>query len=306
MIKIIKPKKLKEGDLIGIVSPSDPLLDPYRDKQFKSGLRFLKNLGFEVTIGKNICSKNPKERAKDINEMFAAKNIKAIIASQGGDTSEKLIPFIDFNIIRKNPKIFLGMSDITVLLNVINTKTGLITFHGNDVKWGFGRKPTEYDKTEFFRVLTNTSEKEIPANRERQTIRSGKTKGRLIGGNLRCFLKLVNTEFWPDFNDSILFLEGYKFDGDSCKSLLEKLNRLNVFKKIKGVVIGYIYGLQALKPESKQMEDILLEITKEYDFPILKVNDFGHNTPNTIIPIGAMVKIDADRKEIRIGEEVVL
>ena len=174
MVKRIFPERLKKGDFIGVVSASDPLKDIEKDKQFYSGINFLKNMGFNVILGENISSNEPEKRAKDINNFFMDKKIKAIIASQGGDTSEKLLPFVDFETIKKNPKIFLGISDITVLLNAINTKTSLITFHGNDVKYGFGRNPTEYDKTEFIRVLMDGSGGETPANKERKTIRSGK------------------------------------------------------------------------------------------------------------------------------------
>ena len=306
MVKRILPERLKEGDFIGVVSASDPLKDIEKDKQFDSGIKFLKNMSFNIILGKNLSSIDPEKRAEDINNFFKDKKVKAIIASQGGDTSEELLPFVDFEIIKKNPKILLGISDITVLLNAINTKTGLITFHGNDVKYGFGRNPTEYDKTEFSRILMNGSKGEIPANLERKTIRSGKAEGKLIGGNLYCLLKLANTEYWPDLEKSILFLEGYDFEKEDCESQLEKLKKLNVFDKIKGVIIGYIYSLQKLNPSSKQMEEILLEITKDYDFPILKVNDFGHNTPNTVLPVGAVIEMDADKKKIKLVEDICL
>lgn len=306
MVKRILPERLKKGDFIGVVSASDPLKDIENDKQFGSGIKFLENMGFHVVLGKNLSSIDPEKRAEDMNNFFRDKKIKAVIASQGGDTSDKLLPFLDFEIIKKNPKIFLGISDITVLLNAINTKTGLITFHGNDIKYGFGRNPTKYDKTEFSRILMNGSEGEIPANRERKTIRGGKAEGKLIGGNLYCLLKLANTEYWPDFEKSIIFLEGYDFEKEDCKSQLEKLKKLNVFDKTDGVIIGYIYGLQKLNPSSKQMEEILLEITKNYDFPILKVNDFGHNTPNTVLPVGAVIEMDADKKTIKLVEDIGL
>jgi muramoyltetrapeptide carboxypeptidase len=306
MVKRILSERLKEGDFIGVVSASDPLKDIEKDKQFDSGIKFLKNMGFNIILGKNLSSIDPEKRAEDINNFFKDKKVKAIISSQGGDTSEKLLPFVDFEIIKKNPKILLGISDITVLLNAINTKTGLITFHGNDVKYGFGRNPTEYDKTEFSRILMNGSRGEIPANKERKTIRSGKAEGKLIGGNLYCLLKLIDTEYCPDFEGSVLFLEEYDFEKEDCESQLEKLKKLNVFDKIKGVIIGYIYGLQKLNPSSKQMEEILLEITKDYDFPILKVNDFGHNTPNTVLPVGAVIEMDADKKKIKLVEDICL
>ena len=295
-------KRLKKGDLIGIVSPSDPLEDIEKDKQFDSGVKFLESLGFKIILGENISAKEPEKRAEDINKFFREVKVKAIIASQGGDSAEKLLPFIDFESIKRNPKIFLGISDITVFLNAINTKTGLITFHGNDVKYGFGRNPTDYDKNEFVRILMKDAKGEIPANGERKTVRSGKATGRILGGNLRCLLKLVDTEYWPDFTGAILFLEAYKIDKEKCLQCFKKLKEKKVFDQIKSVIVGFIFGMQEENPQGEQMEDILLKFTKDYKFPILKTNDFGHNTSNTVIPVGAMVEIDADKKKIKLIE----
>src|SRR3989344_2022470 len=300
---MILPKKLHKSDLIGVVSPSDPIENPESDEQFKSGIKFLENLEFRVLLGNYISSKNPKERAEDINQMFKNKEVKAIIASQGGDSAEKVLPFLDWQIIKENPKIFMGISDITVLLNAINTKTGLITFHGNDVKWGFGKNPSKYDKNEFINRLIKGEKGEITANKERKTIRNGKATGRLIGGNAYCLLKLKHTEFWPDFTDSILFLEEYKPTEEQCIKGINLFKELRVFDKINGVIIGHIFGFKVTS--GRQMEDILLELTKNYNFPILKVNDFGHNTPNTTIPLGVKVELDADNKKITILEKFI-
>ena len=299
---IMTLKRLKKGDLIGIVSPSDPLENIEKDKQFNSGVKFLEGLGFKIILGENISAKKPEKRAEDINKFFREVKVKAIIASQGGDSAEKLLPFIDFESIKSNSKIFLGISDITVLLNDINTKTNLITFHGNDVKYGFGRNPTAYDKNEFVRILMKDTKGEIPANGERKTIRNGKATGKILGGNIRCLLKLIDTEYWPDFTDSILFLEAYKIDKEKCLSYFKKLKEKKVFDKIKGVIVGFIFEMQEENPQSEQMEDILLNFTKDYSFPILKTNDFGHNIPNTVIPVGAIVEFDADKKKIKLIE----
>ena len=105
MVKSILPERLKRGDFIGVVSASDPLKDIEKDKQFDSGIKFLKNMGFNMILGKNLSSIDPEKRAEDINNFFKNKKVKAIIASQGGDTSEKLLPFLDFEVIKKNPKI---------------------------------------------------------------------------------------------------------------------------------------------------------------------------------------------------------
>jgi muramoyltetrapeptide carboxypeptidase len=302
-MKPIKPKKLQKGDTIGVVSPSEPIKNPGTDEQFKSGIKFLESLGFKIKLGRFLSSKNPEEKAEDINEMFRNKNIKAIIASQGGETANALLPFLDYESIRTNPKIFIGISDITVPLNAINKKTGLVTFHGNDVKWGFGRKPTDYDKEEFLNTLLKGKVKEIPSNSERKVIRTGKASGKLIGGNLSCILKLAGTEYFPDFKDSILFLEEYKPNTEEVEYRLNQLKQIGVFEMIKGIVIGHIESMK--KRDNREFEDILLELTKEYNFPILKTNDFGHNCPNTVIPIGIQAEIDCKTKTFKLLESPV-
>ena len=302
-MKILKPRKLEKGDIIGVVSPSESIENPESDKQFNSGIKFLENLGFKIKLGKFISSKNPEEKAKDINEMFKDSNVKLIIASQGGETANALLSFLDYELIKNNPKIFIGISDITVLLNAINKKTGLVTFHGNDIKYGFGKKPTDYDKEEFLNNLLRGEVRKIPPNSERISIRKGKASGKLIGGNLSCMLKLAGTEYLPDFKNSILFLEEYKPTTGEIEYRLNQIKQIGIFDKIKGVIIGHIEEMK--KSDEREFEDILLEITKEYDFPILKTNDFGHNTPNTFIPLGIKAEIDSENKIFKLLESSV-
>lgn len=302
-MKPLKPKKLQKGDTIGVVSSSEPIENSETDEQFKSGIKFLESLGFKIKLGRFLSSKNSEEKAKDINEMFKDKNIKAIIASQGGETANALLYFLDYESIKHNPKIFIGISDITVILNAINKKTGLVTFHGNDVKWGFGRKPTDYDKEEFLNTLSRSEEREIPKNSERKAIRNGKASGKLIGGNLSCILKLAGTEYFPNFKDSIFFIEEYKPTTEEVEYRLNQLKQIGVFENVKGIVIGHIEGIK--KSDEREFEDILLELTKEYDFPILKTSDFGHNCPNTVIPLGIKAEIDCKNKTFKLLESAV-
>lgn len=298
------PNKLEIGQTIGILSPSDPIEDE-EDKQFNAGIQSLEGLGFKIIKGNHLNPRSPQEKAEDIHSLFSNKEVHAIICSQGGDSAEEALPHINWETIKHNPKIFSGISDITVLLNAITHKTGLVTFHGNDIKWGFGRNPTAYDKREFVERLIEGKIGEVNLNRESKTIRKGVVRGKLLGGNLHCLLKLAHTEFWPNFENSILMLEAYHLTEEACLKHFEELKKLRVFDKVKGVIIGFIYGMQIENPESEQMEDILLQFTKDYDFPILKVNAFGHNCPNTPLPIGCRVELNADDRKIIILENCV-
>lgn len=287
------PKKLKTGDLIGIVSPS-AAITPDVLPQLRKGREYLHSLGFRTEVGKNHLKEldgsagTPEERAEDINSMFADHNIDAIICSQGGDTANSTLPYLDFNLIKHNPKIFMGISDITVLLNAIYSKTGLVTFHGNDVMWGFGKKPTAYDKQELIDRLVTGKIGEISKNSKWKTIRPGTAEGHLAGGNLRCILKLAGTDYQPDFQDSILFLEAFEITPEECSYMFHQLKQMGVFEQVNGIVVGYIWGLQksAKVRKKSQMEDVLKRTTADYDFPIVKCNDFGHNRSNTTLPLG--------------------
>lgn len=302
--------RLKKGDAIGVVAPSSRVESD--DEKLEHGTRFLENLGFEVVVGKHVCSNtlgyaaSALEKAEDINRMFADPDIKAILCAQGGDTANACLPELDWELIRANPKIFGGISDITVLLNAIYARTGLVTFHGNDLMWGFGRKPTPYDSQEFLHRLVEGRIGKIPANRPRQTIRRGRAEGRLLGGNLRCLLKLAGTHYLPDFSGAILFLESLGFDPASCDCMLHQLKQMGIFDQVRGVIIGYIDGVDNDPHADIYLQDVLLNVTGQYTFPVLKVNDFGHNCPNTVLPVGARVRIQADDiQEIEILEKCV-
>ncbi len=218
------PMRLKAGDAIGIVSPSTPVGDDL-DEQFWDGVDFLEYLELSPVIGDHVRSNtlgyaaSPQEKAEDINRMFADEAIKAIICSQGGATANACLSYLDWDAIRDNPKIFLGISDITVLLNAIHHKTGLVTFHGDDVMWGFGRHPADYDRQEFIARLMDARIGEVAANRERRTVRGGTAEGKLLGGNLSCLLKLAGTPYWPDFTGAIYFVEALNITPEACDYL---------------------------------------------------------------------------------------
>ncbi len=307
---MVIPAKLNSGDTIGIVAPSDPV-SPEFDGRLQAGVDLLESMGFRVRLGQYLHSQalgftaSAQEKAADINAMFGDSDVKAIICAQGGDSANASLNLLDWGLIGRNPKIFLGLSDITVLLNAIYAKTGLVTFHGNDILWGFGYDPTPYEVDEFRRFLIDGKIGAIPSNRSRKTVRSGKADGILLGGNIRCLLKLAGTSYWPDFTGSILFLEAYIISPSGCHTAFHQLKQMGVFDQINGVIIGYIDSMQKDSGIGPFMEEILREVTADYDFPILKINDFGHNCPNTILPVGGEARMDADAQFLEIIQPVV-
>ncbi len=296
--------KLKIGDTIGVIAP-DKALKGKDIKSLENATKYFESLGLKVKYGKYLfseddyCAGTPAERSKDLNDMFIDKEVRAIFTVKGGDMVNGILPYIDFENIKNNPKIFLGMSDITVLLCAINKLTGLITFHCQDYVW-FGKdEVTDYDKNEISDKLFNGNNVLIPYE-ERQFIdfRNEEITGKIYGTNARCLLKLVGTPYMPNLENAVLFLEGFHSDIIQWNAMLEQYNQMNAFNK--AIVFGYIYQLQHIEENKDSIVEELRKIN--LNIPIVKTNDFGHIHGNSIIPIGADVTINANEKSIVVSD----
>ena len=300
------PAALRHGDTIGIVAPSNPVTGALRG-QLERGMACLQRMGFAVRLGEHLRSATvgyaaaPLEKAADIRTMFADDSVAAILSAQGGDTANACLPYLDWNMIRAHPKIFMGISDITVLLNALYARAGLVTFHGDDLLWGLGRDQAPYTLEEFVERLVAGRIGPVRAGGPRATIRGGAAEGVLLGGNLPGLLKLAGTPYFPDLSGAILFVEAVDITPARCDHYFTQLKQMGVFGRLQGMLVGYIDGLENLPDQSIQMADVLLAVTAEYDFPILKVRDFGHNCPNTVLPVGGRVRMDADRQTYEIA-----
>jgi muramoyltetrapeptide carboxypeptidase len=308
--KIIKPKRLEKGDTIGIISPSGSAA--YNKKMFNAGLKVIKKLGFDYKLGKNVYAEldehknnysagTVEQRIEDLHWVFEDKEVDAIICSTGGVTANQLLRHIDYNIIKKNPKIFSGMSDITTLENPIFAKTGLVTFHGPIVMfmWEFAKeqelflnavKPEPLGQIKPFKPNTW------------QTIKPGKTSGRLVGGNFNTVAKLLGTEFEPDWRNKILLLEAFQMKSESVEDVMSDYANHGVYDKISGMIIGHLDGYDN-KPD---IATVVKRVTEGYNFPILKIDEFGHNCKNITIPIGVKATVDATNKTFSIDESAVI
>ena len=296
--------RLKAGDTIGVIAP-DKALKSKDIQPLENATRYFESLGLKVKYGKylfseeNYCAGTPMERAKDLNDMFSDKEVKAIFTVKGGDMVNGILPYIDFENIKNNPKIFLGMSDITVLLCAINKMTELITFHCQDYVW-FGKdEVTDYDKNEIVDKLFNGNKTIFPYE-ERQFIdfKNKEITGKIYGTNVRCLLKLVGTPYMPNLENVVLFLEGFHSDIIQWNTMLEQYNQMNAFNK--AIVFGYIYQLQHIEENKDSIVDELRKINS--NVPIVKTNDFGHVHGNSIIPIGADVTINANEMSIVVSD----
>lgn len=292
------PERLKKGDTIGLIAPSSPV-DKDDLEIINKSILLMESSGFTVRFAKNALSNTlgygttAKEKADDINEMFANPAVKAIFCISGGFNSNTTFDYIDYDRIKINPKIICGFSDSTSILNAIYNRTGLVTFHGPTFK-ALTSWPTAYGYEEVMKRFVEGGLALGQADDEFQTIQEGKTNGILVGGNLSLVNELVSGKYSIDFTDKILFIEELFLETppELASNYLYHMKQNGVFNKIKGIWIGNYDGSIAL-------ERILLDTLEgQYKFPIIKSNNFGHIDKKTVIPIGTMARIDtnSDRK----------
>ena len=297
----ILPKALKVGDTIGVVAPSNPIIDEIIE-EMERARKIIEEKGFKVKYSKNLFSNtngysaSAKEKAEDINSMFEDKEVKMIWCAKGGENSNSVFDYLDYEMIKKNPKIICGFSDITSITNIISAKTGLVTFSGTNFKT-IATDETDYSLKQILNRFVDNKLELGEKEDKYVTIHEGTGEGELIGGNLSLTRGLVEGKYKIDFEDKILFLEelGFETGPALASNYLYYMKQNGVFDKIKGLWIGNY------EHESNiSLEKIVLDVLdNEYDFPIIKSNNFGHIDTKAVIPIGTKVKIDTS-KEIKI------
>lgn len=290
------PSKLKIGDTIGVVAPSSPIIGNNIDELNKAK-EIVERSGFKVKYSKNIFSNTngysatAREKAEDINTMFADKEVKMIWCAKGGNNSNSTFEYLDYELIKKNPKIICGYSDITSITNMITEKTGLVTFSGTNFKT-IATDETDFSYKQALSRFVDGSSEFGPENEEYITIQKGKAEGELIGGNLSLTHGMVAGKYSLDFTDKILFLEelGFETDPEATSNNIYYMKQNGVFDKIKGLWIGNYEHESGIS-----LEKIIMDILDgEYKFPIIKSNNFGHIERKTVIPIGTKAEINTD------------
>lgn len=335
----MKPQMLRPGDKIGIISPSwcGPAVVPHR---VENGRRFLESLGYEVVLAphatgryRGYLSGTPQDRAADLHAMFADPSVKAIITAIGGDHSCQMLPYIDWELIRRNPKIHCGFSDVTVLNVAIHAKTGLVTFNGPALMVDFAEypKPFGYMLDSFQRTLCLAEAPGIiePApewaeeslnwatqadlTRPRAMtpsegwvwLREGKAAGPLIGGCLESMQHLRGTPYWPSWDGAVFFWETSEDrpSPSTIDSILADYENMGVLEKLCGMIVG---RSRSYPPEwRQQLREVILERTARFHFPVITEMDFGHTAPQFTLPLGARAEIDTAARRFAITEAAV-
>jgi muramoyltetrapeptide carboxypeptidase len=315
---IIKPKRLDEGDTVALVAPASAT---FNTVDLDIARESLEALGLKVKVGPHLLARHgylagqDADRARDINAFFADTSVRAVMPIRGGWGSSRVLSHLDFDVIRRNPKIVVGYSDITALLLAVYAKTGLVTFHGPN---GLGRWD-EYSVDYFKRVLMDAdavtfenlrekSERNVLTQTEHRiyTITPGTARGRLLGGNLTVLTAIIGSEYLPDWDNTILFCEDVDEGFYRIDRMFTQLKLAGVLSKIK----GFVFGTCAECPPGEgfgglTLEEIFADHIKPLGVPAWSGAMIGHQMPQWTLPEGLEVEIDAGKGTITMTEPAV-
>lgn len=320
---VIKPPALKVGDTIGIVSPASQVAC-YCPQRFERGVQALEAMGFKVVVSKNARANfghtagTIAERVDDLHAMFRNPEIKAIITSIGGYNSNQLLDKLDYDLIRANPKIFLGYSDITALHLGIHRMTGLVTFSGPAVMPQFGEFGGLHPYTDrWLRAVLMTDQQagvlaasflsiheHLPWDKEDtrprhavahagpKVLEQGSAEGPIVTGNLGTMLALAGSRFFPELKGCIMLIEDDETESPATVDrFLTQLRLMGAFGEIAALGVGRFHPKVGFNPEDS-LESIVLAATEGYDLPIAIDFDFGHTDPTLTLPQGILARVD--------------
>ncbi len=284
------PQGLKPGDAIGVIAPSSP----FDLRALEKGVAALEKKGFPVILADHLFAKKgylagaDQQRASQLNECFANPNMKALLCARGGFGALRVLPFLDYDLIRRHPKIFIGFSDITALLVAFYGRCDLMTFHG-PVATSLGCAPSE-TQSAFFNALSGASAFQLRSPHP-VCLQPGVAHGPVIGGNLTTLCHLVGTAFAPNLSGHILLLEdrgeaAYRIDRMLCHMRLA-----GWFDDLAGLLLGTFKDCGPIESIYK----IVKNIFKTQNIPIAAGFEIGHDAQNMTIPLGVGAELDASR-----------
>lgn len=312
-IEKIKPQLLKKGDMIGLIAPGSYITQ----KQLDESIENFENLGYKVKYSKNILNKlgylagNDTDRVDDIHSMFLDKDVKAIAAVRGGYGCARLLPMLDYDLIKANPKILIGYSDITSLIYGIYAKTGLVCFHGPVGTSTFN----DYSVTHFENILGSSQQnymmKNLPEDNEQvKIISQGVAKGELVGGNLSIVVTMIGTEYDIDTKGKIIFLEDIGEEPYRIDRMLTQMRQSGKFDDCAGIALGVFRRCEIDEddPEfanSLTLQQVFEDRLGDLNVPVIYGLSFGHITNKFTLPFGINASLDTYNKKITLLENSV-
>jgi len=300
--RLIRPKKLKQGDLVGVVAPAGPV-DP---QHLETGLKVVRGMGFQPVLGRFVNDRRhflageDEDRADDLMVMFQNPEIKAIFCARGGYGVNRILPLLDSRIIRKNPKVVVGSSDITLLLIYLIQICGLVAFHGPMVSGSFGCKPMKISKTQFRKMVTGVKDGGLLTAPQAHVLQEGKARGRLVGGCLTLLCRSLKTPYEIQTRDGILLIEdvnepAYRIDG-----MLWQLKTAGKFRGVKGIVFGEMVNCRFDEGHKGRLDDLIRDMLPKRSIPVLTHCPVGHGNEMWTLPLGVEATLDTDSKSLRL------
>ena len=314
--KLIKPKRLSKGDTVAVIAPSSGI----SPEEFDKALQNMADLGFKTKVGKSarnikgFLAGTDKERLDDLHQAFADKEVNAVWCVRGGYGASRFLPDLDFNLIRKNPKIFIGYSDITALHTAIYQNCGLVTFHGPVAASTY----SDYAKKHVVDVLMNPSApykiELSPDNVAKEsnlfkteTIAKGKCRGKLIGGNLSLLTALAGTPFGlRSTKGKILFTEDVGEQPYRVDRMLTQLRQSIDLRQLAGIALGVFEHCNPKDPNSQSLIEVIKDRLGDLGIPVIYGLSFGHIRDQFTLPIGIEAELDTENATMTFLETSVI
>lgn len=300
---------IRKGARIGLVSPASPS----KKEEVDDLIKYLEGQGFELALGRTIYKKNKylagtdEERAADLNQMFGDPDIDAILCIRGGYGSPRILDLLDYDLIEKNPKVFIGYSDITAIHVALNQKCGLVSYHGpmgsSDMIDGFN--PISRENLEAI-VMENGRGRRLenPEGHKLEVLRPGSCQGPVLGGNLSLIVDLIGSDYGLDPRGKILFIEEVGEEPRNIDRMLNQMRLCGMFKDCLGVILGDFKNCQG-DENSFSLDQVLDQYFGDLDLPVVKNFQAGHCEPMLTIPFGPEIRLDTKGPEILIMEDTV-
>ena len=294
MTPLRKPPALKKGDLIGVVAPAGVV----KADDLGNGVRRLEELGFRVALGRSLyrsaryLAGRDEERAADLAEMFANPEVKAVVAARGGYGTSRIIPLLDAKALARSPKIFVGSSDLTLLLHFLWSACRLVTFHGPMVSPNFGKYSSPTTNGEFIRILGATTPPGPIDVTGVKVLKGGSGEGVLTGGCLSLVCQTIGTPYEIQTDDAILFLEDINEPPYRIDRMLTYLKQVGKFDGVRAVVFGLMPDCHPSSQELYTLEDVIRDVLADLPCPILYDFPSGHGGTNVTLPFGVRAAVE--------------
>jgi len=310
---ILKSKALTAGSTIGIISPASRPLD---EEKYRNGILYLRDCGYQVVESNQVLDSygylagSDQVRADNFNAMFRDPQIDAVFCSRGGYGTPRIIDAIDYDVIRKNPKLFVGYSDITALNLAIWKKASLVTFSGPMVAVEMGKGIQPFTEAWFWKLLTSPVQNVLlsnPPDSPVRIIRPGQASGRLLGGCLSLINAVLGSAYCPNFQESILFIEDIEEEPYRIDRYLAQLKLAGIFKQISGLVIGQFVDCVPSEPEKPHLtiDQIIEDFVRDLNIPIIANFAYGHVPIKHTMPIGIEVELNTGKGGLIMKENAV-